>query len=48
MGIKMMTLPNSKPHLYVKEIFPNNQSSWQQIKLVANALNFEIVDCISS
>ena len=48
MGIKMMTLPNSKPHLYVKELFSNNQSNWQQIQLVADALNFEVVDCISS
>ncbi|MBG1240555.1 hypothetical protein [Nostoc sp. NZL] len=46
MGIKMMTLPNSNPSLYVKDLFVNNQETWEQINLAADALNFEVMNCL--
>jgi hypothetical protein len=40
MGIKMLSLPNKKPKLYVKELFADE--IWEQVKFAANVLDFEL------
>ncbi|RCJ27289.1 hypothetical protein A6S26_12685 [Nostoc sp. ATCC 43529] len=46
MGIRMMSLPGQNPRLYIKELFVNNSESWEQIQVAADALNFEVMNCL--
>ncbi|WP_242044407.1 hypothetical protein [Anabaena azotica] len=47
MGIRMLTLPEQNPRLYIKELIAaDNPETWKQIKLVADALHFEVCVCL--
>ena len=46
-GIRMVSLPNQKPRLYVIELVSDNSEIWEQITSTANALEFEVCDCIN-
>ena len=47
LGIRMLTLPDTKLRLYVKRLFIDNAEVWQQIESVAKELNLEVISCLS-
>ncbi|RUS92290.1 hypothetical protein [Trichormus variabilis] len=46
LGIRMLSLPNTKFKLYVKRLFVDNAEVWKQIEGVAKELDLEVVSCL--
>jgi hypothetical protein len=45
LGIKILAV-NNKPRLYVKELVTNNKSTYEQISMAAELLDFEVCNCL--
>ncbi|MEI3650426.1 MAG: hypothetical protein V6D39_10620 [Dolichospermum lemmermannii FEM_B0920] len=46
LGIRMLTLPDTKFKLYVKRLFVDKTEVWKQIEGVAQELDLEVVSCL--
>jgi hypothetical protein len=46
LGIRILSLPNTKFKLYVKRLFIDKTEVWKQIEGVAQELDLEVVSCL--
>ena len=46
LGMRMLSLPDTKLRLYVKRLFVDNAEVWKQIESVGKELDLEVISCL--